>query len=709
MSTRKAYRCRLCGKVKKGHVCLVDAKNLLNMSSSGFYVHELDDDEPPSKMPKTSSRTSPRANVSSPAPLEAGASAAAAAVSDEGSANLSLARDEECRRAVVLRPIARGGPFLTTVSEAAASAAAAAVSHEAPTGPHANLSSPAPLEAEASAAAAAVSHEAPTGPHANLSSPAPLEAGASAAAAAAVSDTVSPHPDGYSNTTAPCPAGLEWVEEKNGYNHEMKRWAKFGRETKALMYHKKDDIYWPLDATDIAAKGEEGFLRLRDKRYQTHKEGQKPQGSSALFPTSGTFLVRKRPVRVEVALRSDNTPSALIVQYPQPRHDVSAPSDLEALETSKLCSLIQKSNLSSLIQNSGDLETWDTSELCSLIQESEQFRTGVGNVVDFAQRVLKTDQEKMVLEETKRSYALLQKGTSVLAARTIEMEKRMNRLKFSILRQSHAYRSALDEEKKLNRKMKAKAQEMEAALSRSEERLNEVFSLLHAKLDIDADFAKVPNAAFWIRHDRVWIEALCDKFIENQPPILQGTSSDSASDKGGGASVVPAGASDVPVNPYQQGDKDFCVSYGTANALSRAGDHESAAYIAAIAQESSTARDPLMFVQQQCYKFLQPGWTTVKLPNAKAIHPLQLDQTRVTVIQIEDGRKFTGHAIAIFGGYILDSNKTHPIPLTRGGLDACCFKGDGFGKVVKGFQLIPQPKSKVAAALAKKRKACADV
>ena len=116
-----------------------------------------------------------------------------------------------------------------------------------------------------------------------------------------------------------------------------------------------------------------------------------------------------------------------------------------------------------------------------------------------------------------------------------------------------------------------------------------------------------------------------------------------------------------------------------------------------------------MFVQQQCYKFLQPGWTTVKLPNAKAIHPLQLDQTRVTVIQIEDGRKFTGHAIAIFGGYILDSNKTHPIPLTRGGLDACCFKGDGFGKVVKGFQLIPQPKSKVAAALAKKRKACADV
>jgi len=186
------------------------------------------------------------------------------------------------------------------------------------------------------------------------------------------------------------------------------------------------------------------------------------------------------------------------------------------------------------------------------------------------------------------------------------------------------------------------------------------------------------------------------KEAEGTPmPIPPGTSSESASDKGGGSSVVPAGAIDVPENPYQQGDKDYCVPYGTADALSFAGDLESAAYIAAIAPQSRKEPESLKFVQEQCYKYLQPSWTTVKLKNAHAMDPLQLDQTRVTVIQIEDVRKFTGHAIATFGGYIFDSNKTHPMSLAKEGLDACCFKGDGFGKVVKGFQLIPQSTAKV--------------
>lgn len=99
MSTRKAYRCRLCGEPKKGHVCLVDAKNLLNMCSSGSNVHELDDEEPPSKMPKTSSATS-RANVSSPAPLGAGASASMSSATSAGVSAPSAKQTSELRSVI---------------------------------------------------------------------------------------------------------------------------------------------------------------------------------------------------------------------------------------------------------------------------------------------------------------------------------------------------------------------------------------------------------------------------------------------------------------------------------------------------------------------------------------------------------------------------------------------------------------------------------
>ena len=77
--------------------------------------------------------------------------------------------------------------------------------------------------------------------------------------------------DGFSNPTAPCPAGLNWAEKRNGYSHQFSRWAKFGLETKAVMHHKKDDVYYPVTAADIAGKGQDGFKALCFKRYQTYR------------------------------------------------------------------------------------------------------------------------------------------------------------------------------------------------------------------------------------------------------------------------------------------------------------------------------------------------------------------------------------------------------------------------------------------------------
>jgi hypothetical protein len=150
------------------------------------------------------------------------------------------------------------------------------------------------------------------------------------------------------------------------------------------------------------------------------------------------------------------------------------------------------------------------------------------------------------------------------------------------------------------------------------------------------------------------------------------------------------------MNPYQQGGNDYCVSYGLANALSFADDAGAAGRIANLAAHSIKAIvvAPLNIVQGWCLANLQPAYSTVKLKNAHTVSPLLLNQDHVTVMQFEDDRNFCSHTIATYGGYIFDSNKTHPSQLTKEGLDASCFHGARFTKIIKAFQLIPSKNAK---------------
>ena len=170
---------------------------------------------------------------------------------------------------------------------------------------------------------------------------------------------------------------------------------------------------------------------------------------------------------------------------------------------------------------------------------------------------------------------------------------------------------------------------------------------------------------------------------------------------GGGEVSDGATATSAVVRPpvaYPQHNNNYCVSFSLASALCAAGDTASAAAIAALAQqivELPAGSDRVAWLRHDCNQRLQPRWQTRKLKsvgqlNASAFLALlraAADGT-VTVFQIQDSCGNVQHCAAAVAGWLLDPNKAHALPLSDGGLDACCLGDARFAFVVNGFQLL---------------------
>ena len=159
------------------------------------------------------------------------------------------------------------------------------------------------------------------------------------------------------------------------------------------------------------------------------------------------------------------------------------------------------------------------------------------------------------------------------------------------------------------------------------------------------------------------------------------------------ASASPTGVVGAHKICYSQGDKDYCVAYSTASALSFT-DRAAGRTIAALAPRSLETKDRVKFVQTQCVERLQPAWVTRKL---KAVHGvvgdvamlLSLRPDRVTVLCLVDSGGSSTHCVATTGGWVFDANQKYAVPLTMEGLDSCCLGGATCAGARCGFELVP--------------------
>jgi len=87
--------------------------------------------------------------------------------------------------------------------------------------------------------------------------------------------------DGFPNEIALCPPGCEFYEEKSSHTYQFCRWAKVGRETKAVMFNKKEDdpdlAYFFAPAT---AKDTKSLTNLLAPTFKRHKDDAARRGKS---------------------------------------------------------------------------------------------------------------------------------------------------------------------------------------------------------------------------------------------------------------------------------------------------------------------------------------------------------------------------------------------------------------------------------------------
>ena len=127
---------------------------------------------------------------------------------------------------------------------------------------------------------------------------------------------------------------------------------------------------------------------------------------------------------------------------------------------------------------------------------------------------------------------------------------------------------------------------------------------------------------------------------------------------------------------YPQGSKHTCVFSAAASALAYAGCEEAAAIVAAQIQGSETFRKPLTgeLLRLCNSKPMRKLGISVLGPTYRR-GQLDLDDTRlpgILVAQLEASDGFTGHAVAIFDGRIIDANRTATMSLSWKSLSLCC-------------------------------------
>ena len=162
------------------------------------------------------------------------------------------------------------------------------------------------------------------------------------------------------------------------------------------------------------------------------------------------------------------------------------------------------------------------------------------------------------------------------------------------------------------------------------------------------------------------------------------------------SATVAMAVVDAPEVRFQQGDKDYCVAYSAASAVYFQGDRKAAAVIynmAALSLKQPVGVNRVKWVKNECAQRLQPGWRTLKLPNAQQMSKADLiallaTPDVVTVMQLEDSDGNIRHCVAAYGGWLFDPNKQRAVPLDESGLDACCLSGGTSVRAYAGFQLV---------------------
>jgi hypothetical protein len=148
---------------------------------------------------------------------------------------------------------------------------------------------------------------------------------------------------------------------------------------------------------------------------------------------------------------------------------------------------------------------------------------------------------------------------------------------------------------------------------------------------------------------------------------------------------------------------DFCLPYSAASAAHHLGD---AKLSSLFKQEASNIEGHERQMETVREMANQQGWTTHKIASVEkiaAFNPLTAcPDGDMLIMHLKETDGAADHAVTIALGWIFDANRTHALPLSSDGLKAINYAG-----IVSATRLTPKPK--VAAALAKKRKACADV
>lgn len=148
---------------------------------------------------------------------------------------------------------------------------------------------------------------------------------------------------------------------------------------------------------------------------------------------------------------------------------------------------------------------------------------------------------------------------------------------------------------------------------------------------------------------------------------------------------------------------DFCLPYSAASAADHLGDTTLPSLFEQAASNIERHERQMETVREMAR---QQGWTAHKIASVEkiaAFNPLTAcPDGDMLIMHLKETDGAADHAVTIALGWIFDANRTHALPLSSDGLKAINYAG-----IVSATRLTPKPK--VAAALAKKRKACADV
>ena len=186
------------------------------------------------------------------------------------------------------------------------------------------------------------------------------------------------------------------------------------------------------------------------------------------------------------------------------------------------------------------------------------------------------------------------------------------------------------------------------------------------------------------------------------------------SDSRVGCSVASGSDGSLGPSVHFQGDKPFCVSYGSASALRFVGFHQLADHLIDRADEIVDRAHEVFSSDHQIAKVVQlviksGGW--VDTPEITRFGPLRDRSPHVTIAQLFASDGDNTHVVAIAGDWLFDSNRDFALPLTADSLDMACVGKVTFSHVSYAVRLIPGKKllKRMAVAsekAAKKARAC---